>query len=96
MVKPAVFAMTLGIQVMASAHANDQTGSWGPLLDWNINPIHAILTPGNTLMTFGQGGGVEYSKVLGVRSFIATSTRQTIHQSTNRRIVHSTMISNLL
>ncbi len=58
---PAVLVMLCSLQAATSAHANDRSGSWGPLLDWNINPIHAILTPGNTLMTFGQGGGVEYS-----------------------------------
>lgn len=56
-----VSAVVAAVQFTPAAHANDQAGSWGPVLDWNINPIHAVLTPGNTLLTYGQGGGVEYS-----------------------------------
>ncbi|MEM9383696.1 MAG: galactose oxidase early set domain-containing protein [Pseudomonadota bacterium] len=51
----------------ASANANDISGRWGELIDWNLVPIHAVLTPQGKVMTFGttsggqQSGYLEYS-----------------------------------
>lgn len=34
-------------------HADDQVGSWGNLIDWNIIGIHSVLTPQGKVLTFG-------------------------------------------
>jgi len=64
-----------------SLSANDQTGSWRDVIDWNINPIHAVLSPEKKLLTFGQGGGVEYS-VWDYNAGTGPDSRQLIANST--------------
>ena len=52
---------TLATLLPLSLSANDRMGNWSEVIDWNINPIHAVLSPEKKLLTYGQGGGVEYS-----------------------------------
>ena len=46
--------------VTTVATGNQENGSWSPVVDWNILPIHAVLTPDKKVLTYGQGA-VDYS-----------------------------------
>jgi len=69
------------VMLSGTAPANDQTGSWSEVIDWNINPIHAVLSPEKKLLTFGQRGGAEYS-VWNFDAGTGPDSRQLIPNST--------------
>ncbi|HCK91388.1 MAG TPA: hypothetical protein DHW71_00295 [Gammaproteobacteria bacterium] len=61
-------ALSLGtLLCVPFVQANDTLGAWGGVFDWPIIPIHTVLNPDGSLMTFGtnntggQGAELHYS-----------------------------------
>ena len=71
----------LTVVLFGTAWADDKTGSWGEVIDWNLNPIHAVLSPEKKLLTFGQRGGAEYS-VWDFEAGTGSDSRQLIPNTT--------------
>ena len=69
---------------MKSGAMVQDTGSFGPVINWPIIGIHAVLTPDNKLLTFGtdikgrQGGSMYYDvwdPVTGVHHTLTNYTK---------------------
>ncbi|MDM3870098.1 DUF1929 domain-containing protein [Porticoccus sp. W117] len=66
-IKRSALAAAIGLSSVTGVFANDTQGAWGDVFDWNLIPIHSVLTPDGRVMTFGthntgvQGGELHYS-----------------------------------
>jgi len=82
---------SITVVLAGTAWADDQTGSWSDVIDWNINPIHAVLSPEKKLLTFGQRGGAEYS-VWDLDAGTGADSRQLIPNTTSTDLFCSAQI----